>query len=128
MHCTPDLERMKGSLSQNKTLSAWLILREWVPTDKWASRVGASLLEAAGIPDPIAPNMDANKELLCRAATDAKWIEGIQRRLQNGIADCPLFDTARWVRNLEVGLTEAVSRAGRGELPVDIVLVGSNGN
>ena len=98
---------------------------EVVPTDKWASRVGASLLKAAGIPDLIAPDMYTYEELLFRSVTDVEWSDSIRRKLQNGIADCPLFDTETWVRNLEVGLAEAVSRSKRGKPPVDIVLVTS---
>ena len=98
---------------------------EVVPTDKWASRVGASLLKAAGIPDLIAPDMHTYEKLLFRLVTDVEWSESIRRELQDGITDCPLFDTATWVRNLEAGLAEAVSRSKRGKPPVDIALVTS---
>jgi len=100
---------------------------ERVPTDKWASRVGASLLKAVGLPDLIAPNMEAYEDLLHKAATDPQWSDSLKRRLQSTISDCPLFDLAGWVHNLETGLAEAVSRSKHSKPPIDIALVHGKG-
>jgi len=106
-----------------------------VNTDKLASRVGASLLRACGIGDEmIAPAMKDYEDLMVRCAADNEWYGGVREKLKRGRdgydADgydtggdkgdgdggsrgggggtAPLFDTERWVRNLERGLRRAV--------------------
>jgi len=76
-----------------------------VLTDKLASRVGASLLRAVGLSEMIVPDMQAYQQLMIRCALDPQFYFEITQKLSNNKDECPLFDTERWVRNLEVGLT-----------------------
>ena len=77
-----------------------------VATEKLASRVGASLLHAAGLQEMIVPNMNEYGELMIRCAADTKWYSNVTDTLNSVRRICPLFDTERWVRNLEVALAE----------------------
>jgi len=85
-----------------------------VPTEKLASRVGASLLKAADLDEEmVVSDMTAYEDLMVRCATDSTWFSRITDRLVEGKRTCALFDTERWVRNLEVGLEEIASNRQR---------------
>lgn len=84
------------------------VLRKPFVTDKLASRVGASLLTAVGLEEMIANSIEEYQSIMIRCATDSKWFLNLKRRLLANRATSTLFDTRRWVKNLEVGLTEAV--------------------
>jgi protein O-GlcNAc transferase len=77
---------------------------EAVKTDKMASRVGASLLYAAGLEELICPNMGAYEDMMVKCSTNSIWYHDIVHHFQELITSCPLFDTERWVHNLEIGL------------------------
>ena len=79
-----------------------------VPTEKLASRVGASLLKAANIEEMVAPSMHDYRKLMHRCVNDFAWFSGVKEQLLSTKDSCPLFDTVRWVRNLEVGLKEVM--------------------
>ena len=72
-----------------------------VTTDKLASRVGASLLNAIGLNDLIYPTMTEYEDGMIRCALDEKWFGTISQQLKASKASAPLFDTKRWVENLE---------------------------
>jgi protein O-GlcNAc transferase len=74
------------------------------PTDKLPSRVGASLLTAAGLEELISQDIDTYKQLMIRSATDREWFPTITKRLLNAKRSSPLFNTPRWVKNLEIAL------------------------
>lgn len=95
----------------------------WVATDKLASRVGASLLKAAGLDEMICASMKDYENLMVRCAMDGKkWYKGtICARLQQDRMSCPLFDTKRWVENLELGLRH-IALMDTLEHPVDILI------
>merc|ERR1712071_152709 len=88
-----------GERSENK---------DSISTEKWVSRVGASLLKASGLDDMIVPNLHEYEDLMVRCYSDALWFEQIRESLRKNRDSCPLFDTERWVRNLEIGLKEVV--------------------
>ncbi|KAL3939336.1 MAG: hypothetical protein SGBAC_005918 [Bacillariaceae sp.] len=75
-----------------------------IATEKLASRVGASLLTSAGLSELIAPTMTTYEAIMKRCVTDEGWFSSLKERLSNNLEYAPLFDTERWVKNLESSL------------------------
>ena len=82
--------------------------KESVATEKLASRVGASLLTNIGLDELIVPSMGEYEAVMTRCVSEPEWFSTITERLRSARDTSPLFDTERWVRNLEAGLTEVV--------------------
>lgn len=72
--------------------------------DRMSSRVASSLLTAAEFPDLITSSLEEYEELSVALALDIDKLWDIRKRLEASRTICPLFDTKRWVRNLETGL------------------------
>jgi len=83
----------------------------------FAGRVGASLLNAAGLPELIADSPAAYEERALRLARDAPTLAAIKAKLQRNRNGCPLFDTRRFTLNLEAALTQMWERHQRGLAP-----------
>jgi predicted O-linked N-acetylglucosamine transferase (SPINDLY family) len=77
-----------------------------VDTEKLASRVGASLLQAAGLDDMVCERMRDYARLMVKCATDEEWFASVRTRLAESRSSCPLFDTRRWVENLELSFRQ----------------------
>jgi predicted O-linked N-acetylglucosamine transferase (SPINDLY family) len=90
------------------------------PGDSFASRVGASLLAAAGLPELITDSDDAYEKLALSLARDPARLADLRQRLQAGRLSCPLFDTRRFTRNLERAYRLAWERHRAGEPPGNI--------
>ncbi len=71
------------------------------PGDAFASRVGASLLTAVGLPELIAADEGRYEELAVRLAGHPEELGELRRKLADRRTAWPLFDTPRLVRNLE---------------------------
>lgn len=84
------------------------------PGGTFASRVAASLLSAARLPELIAPDRDAYVEAAVRLATDGSALAALTARLREGPARLPLFDTVRTVRALERAYAAMWDRYRRG--------------
>jgi protein O-GlcNAc transferase len=69
--------------------------------DTFASRVSGSVLHAAQMPELVAHTMEAFEELAVQIALDPDRCAGLRRRLHEGRMTFPLFDTPRFVQNLE---------------------------
>jgi protein O-GlcNAc transferase len=80
----------------------------FVDTEKLASRVGASLLQAVGLEEMVCPTMRDYAALMVKCAVDKKWYASIRARLKESRMTCPLFDTKRWVENLELAFRHIV--------------------
>jgi predicted O-linked N-acetylglucosamine transferase (SPINDLY family) len=80
----------------------------FVDTEKLASRVGASLLQAAGLDDMVCERMRDYAQLMVKCATDEEWFASTRARLAQSRSFCPLFDTRRWVENLELAFRQIV--------------------
>ncbi|MDB5765810.1 MAG: hypothetical protein JWQ61_624 [Collimonas fungivorans] len=76
----------------------------------FASRVAASLLTAHGFPELIAGNDEEFLTLALALANDPARLETLRERLQQARLASPLFDTARFTRDLE-SLYAAIWRA-----------------
>jgi protein O-GlcNAc transferase len=67
----------------------------------FASRVAASLLNAAGLPELSTTSWDEYFTLAKALALDAPRLEALRKRLLENRLSCPLFDTERFTRDLE---------------------------
>jgi len=92
-----------------------------IQTEKMASRVGASLLNAAGLDTLIAPDLQSYEKIMIRCVLDKSWFEKIKTFLENYNTSCPLFDTERWVLNMELGLLKSIAEGANGSQDINIV-------
>ncbi len=69
--------------------------------DTFASRVAASILHAAGVPELVTESLGQAHEVAVSLARDGQRLAALKRRLLDAHATCPLFDSARFTRNLE---------------------------
>jgi predicted O-linked N-acetylglucosamine transferase (SPINDLY family) len=90
------------------------------PGETFASRVGASLLTAIGLPELIAGSPREYAALALDLATDPGKLRAIKDRLAANRATFPLFDTPRFVRHLEEGYTQIWGRHQAGLPPEDV--------
>ena len=71
------------------------------PGETFPSRVAGSLLTTMGVPELIAPSLDEYYRLALELATDRRKLESIRRKIVANRDTAPLFDSARFTRNLE---------------------------
>jgi protein O-GlcNAc transferase len=69
--------------------------------DHFASRVSASLLEAAGLPELVCDSLSAYESLAVGLARNRQQLFEIRAKLSKNKITEPLFDSARSVQNLE---------------------------
>ncbi len=83
----------------------------------WASRVGASLLHAVGLPDAIAPDLRAYTELAIALAADPHRLAEWRAHLAGVRDTAPLFDAAAFARGLESAYLTMADTARHGRPP-----------
>jgi predicted O-linked N-acetylglucosamine transferase (SPINDLY family) len=83
----------------------------------FAGRVASSLLRAAGLPETIAPSLEAYESRACELARDAAQRTALKAKLARNRDRCALFDTARFTRHLEHAYAMMRERQRRGEPP-----------
>jgi predicted O-linked N-acetylglucosamine transferase (SPINDLY family) len=71
------------------------------PGDTFASRVGGSLLNSAGLSECIAKDPTEYESLAVKLANDPNLLQLYRTRLLDNRSKSPLFDTSRFVGNLE---------------------------
>jgi predicted O-linked N-acetylglucosamine transferase (SPINDLY family) len=81
----------------------------------FASRVSASLLTAFGLPGLIADSLEAYCDLAIALAGDAARLAALRVDIARRRATAPLFDTARFARDLERAYGEMWRRHDAGE-------------
>jgi predicted O-linked N-acetylglucosamine transferase (SPINDLY family) len=81
----------------------------------FAGRVAASLLTAVGLPELITTSLADYEALALQLATDADRLPALRQKLLAQRLECPLFDTAAFVRSMERAYEEMVRRARAGE-------------
>jgi predicted O-linked N-acetylglucosamine transferase (SPINDLY family) len=69
--------------------------------ETFASRVAASLLHAVGLPEMVTDSSQAYEALILKLARDADALGALRRRLVENRSTAPLFDIARFTRDLE---------------------------
>ena len=85
--------------------------------DRFAARVGASLLRAAGLAELVAPSPEAYEALALRLATESDALKAARARLTEHKATAPLFDAAGFVRGLEAAYRTMWDTYAAGRLP-----------
>jgi predicted O-linked N-acetylglucosamine transferase (SPINDLY family) len=75
------------------------------PGPTFASRVAASVLLAAGLPEMIAPSLDVYEAMALKLARDPAALGAVKTKLKKNRDSCALFDTLRITRNLEAAYT-----------------------
>jgi protein O-GlcNAc transferase len=86
----------------------------------FASRVGASLLQAADLPELIADSLEAYARLALTLAREPARLGGMREKLTRRRAAGTLFDTADYCRHFEAALTTMADRQRRGLPPQPI--------
>ncbi|MGE5453045.1 MAG: tetratricopeptide repeat protein [Acidobacteriota bacterium] len=69
--------------------------------EAFASRMAASLLRAAGLPELITSDADQYEALAVQLAKHPAQLQALRQRLVDHRLTCPLFDTASFTRKLE---------------------------
>ncbi len=83
----------------------------------FAGRVAASLLEAIGLPEMITTTLDDYESLARKLARDHGALAAVTKKLRDHRDSHPLFDTARFTRQLEAAYAQMWDSAQRGAPP-----------
>ena len=83
----------------------------------FAGRVAGSLLAALGVPVLIARSLEEYEALALRLARDRGALAAVREKVVRHRDTYPLFDTARFTRNLEAAYVAMWERYQRGERP-----------
>ena len=81
------------------------------PGHSFPARVAASILTAAGVPELIAPDLAGYEALALKLAREPAALKAIRNKLAANRATAPLFDTARFTRNLEAQYLSMLEQA-----------------
>jgi predicted O-linked N-acetylglucosamine transferase (SPINDLY family) len=92
------------------------------PGETFASRVAASLLHAAGLPELIAPSLEDYEALALRLAQQPEALAALKQKLDAQRTRCPLFDSLRFARALEALYERMVERFRSGQPPDHLAL------
>lgn len=87
-------------------------------------RVAASLLTAIGLPEMIASDLRQYEARALELARNRPALEAVRRKLAANRATAPLFDTPRFVRNLETAYIRMYERHQAGLQPEHIEVAG----
>ena len=90
--------------------------------DAFASRVGASLLGAIGLPELVAPDLEAYEATALRLARDPSALAALRARLAANRLTTPLFDTQLFARGMEAAFRLMWARHRAGQRPALIDL------
>jgi protein O-GlcNAc transferase len=88
----------------------------------FAGRVGASLLAAVGLPELITQSLRDYQSLARKLASDKGLLSTFKAKLARNKSTHPLFDTARFTRNLEAAFLAMWERQQRGEAPTSFAI------
>jgi protein O-GlcNAc transferase len=90
--------------------------------ESFAGRVAASLLHAAGLGDLVTSSLEEYELLALKLARDGPLRADIQRRLEQNRLQYPLFDSARFCRNIETSYETMWRCWQRGESPASFAI------
>jgi len=113
------------TLLYNAAATASLALQAGLPVltclgDTFASRVGASLLHAVGLPELVASDLERYEQRAVELAHQPEVLDELRAKLAAQRATAPLFDTPRFVRHLERAYLAMWERYASGRLPQPI--------
>jgi predicted O-linked N-acetylglucosamine transferase (SPINDLY family) len=109
-----DTHDVNAHTTASDALWAGLPVLTW-PGETFASRVAASVVSAAGLPELVMPSLAAYKEAAIRYATDAVALAALKDRLARQRLSCTLFDTPAYVWALEQAYAHMHEQALQGE-------------
>ena len=78
--------------------------------ESFSSRVAASLLTAAGLPELITHHLSDYQTLAIELARHPRRLNALRERLASNRDTCPLFDTPRFTRDFERALVSVLER------------------
>ena len=89
----------------------------------FASRVSSSILTAIGLPELITKSLEEYETLAVRLALEPSELKAVREKIAVNRSKTPLFDTYRFVRNLEKGFKEMweIFAAGRAPRHIEVV-------
>jgi protein O-GlcNAc transferase len=87
------------------------------PGDTFVSRVAASVLRAAELPELIAADLAEYESIARELAHDRQRLDALKARLTHKLGECPLFDSVRYTRDLESLFARMHERCLRGLAP-----------
>jgi len=90
--------------------------------ETFPARVAASLLTALDLPELVAPSRAGYEALALALARDPGRLAAVRDRLAANRLRAPLFDTARWTRDVEALYRRMVERQRAGLPPEDQVV------
>ena len=88
----------------------------------FASRVAASALKAAGLPELVADSASAYESLALNLARDPSLLSAVRAKLAANRSTCALFDTPRFTRALEEIFATMWQRHAKGEPPASFAV------
>lgn len=83
----------------------------------FASRVGASLLNAVGMPELVTHDFGSYEALALQLAHDPARLGALRDKLARQLPQAPLYDTPRYTRQLETAFVAMVQRARDAQPP-----------
>jgi predicted O-linked N-acetylglucosamine transferase (SPINDLY family) len=86
------------------------------------SRVGASLLNAVGLPELVTRSLGDYEALALLLARDPAALAAVRSRLNAALPTCALYATERYTRHLEAALSQMVERARSGLPPASFTV------
>ena len=75
------------------------------------------MLEAVGLPEMVIPDLETYERRAIDLALNPPLLQAVRRQLRSGRESYPLFDTPRFVGNLERAYLAMWTRHESGELP-----------
>jgi protein O-GlcNAc transferase len=72
----------------------------------YVGRMAGALLTAVGLPELIATSLDEYEAIALRLATQPSLLAGLRQKLARNRSTMPLFDIARFTRDLEAAYTQ----------------------
>jgi protein O-GlcNAc transferase len=94
--------------------------------NSFAGRVAASALKAIGLPELIAQTPAEYEAMALRLARDPAALGQLRAKLGGNRLTAPLFDTARFTRDLETAFTSMWARHRRGERPASFAVAATD--
>ena len=85
--------------------------------ETFGSRVGASVLAAAGLPELVTDNLEEYEGLALKLAIERDLLQRIRDKLQGNRGTCPLFDTRRFCSHIETAYSTMWETHLRGDGP-----------
>jgi predicted O-linked N-acetylglucosamine transferase (SPINDLY family) len=125
----PHADLFLDTLVHGAIVTAVDALRTGVPLltclcDTFTTRAAASLVTAAGLPEMVARDLRQYEERAVELAQHPERLQALRKRMADDRDSCPLFDTPRFVRNLEQAFLQMWQTFASGDSPRSIEVGG----